>query len=164
MLQAPSPCRANGVSLGSDILTAIGPYAPAGLAPWIHDVRGRSLLALCLTAVVCHHEKDGDDEEYPQQGGDCSKQHKGICDGDGISRSRCRGGEQRLPDHGPQYSAATAHWEDRSRPAAYDHSAKKRPWLRAQTRRPKDVKECVAKADFQCIAARTPPASTTGTT
>ncbi len=106
MLQVPSPCHASGVSLGSDILTAIGPYAPAGLAPWIHDVRGWSLLALFLTAVVCHHEKDGDAEEYPQQDGDCSKQHKGICDGDGIARSRCRGGEQRLPDHGSQYSAA----------------------------------------------------------
>ncbi len=63
MLQVPSPCHASGVSLGSDILTAIGPYAPAGLAPWIHDVRGWSLLAPFLTAVVCHHEKDGDDEE-----------------------------------------------------------------------------------------------------
>ncbi len=95
-----------GVSLGSEILSSIRPNAPARLAPRVDDVCGSSLLAPFLTAVVCHHEKDGDAEEYPQQDGDCSKQHKGICDGDGIARSRCRGGEQRLPDHGSQYSAA----------------------------------------------------------
>ena len=163
MLQVPSPCHARAGSLGSDILFAIGPYAPAGLAPWIHNVRGWSLLALFLTAVVCHHEKDGDDEEYPQQDGDCSKQHKGICDGHGIARWRCRGSEQRLPDHRSQYSSATA--------AGRIDRGPRHTIIRLKTTVASGSDPAAQRREGMCGKSRfpvyrgaTPPAYTTGTT